>query len=73
MKLLGFCLIQLSAAGSDATRALVIKIAGKYTSVGGYQNSNGNTTVQLSGVAVYSSTDSLFCSFAVTNNLSALP
>lgn len=65
-------LIRLIATGS-ASREFTVDIAGKYTSVGGYQNSNGNTTVQLSGTAVYSSADSLFCEFEVVNLLSALP
>ncbi len=64
-------LFQLSVAGSSS-RAAVMKWAGKYTSVGSYQNSNGNTTVQLSGKAIYSSTDSLFFDFSVTNAIAAL-
>lgn len=65
-------LIRLIATGS-ASREFTVDIAGKYTSVGGYQNSNGNTTVQLSGTAVYSSTDSLFCVFEIDNLLTTLP
>ncbi|MBX3050806.1 MAG: hypothetical protein KF753_04990 [Caldilineaceae bacterium] len=65
-------LIRLIATGTS-DREFTIDLAGKYTSVGGYQNSNGNTTVQLSGSAVYSSADSLFFSFSIDNNLSTLP
>lgn len=64
--------IQLSVAGSG-TSAAVMKWAAQYDSVGSYQNSNGNTIVQLSGRAVYDSATPLFCSFAITNSLSALP
>jgi len=64
-------LFQLSCAGTSS-RAFVAKWAGRYTSVGSYQNSNGNTTVQLSGKAVYSSTDALFFDFSVTNALATL-
>jgi hypothetical protein len=53
-------LIRLRCAGSAATKQLTIDLAGKHTSFGGYQNSNGNTTVQVSGEAKYSSVASLF-------------
>jgi len=65
-------LIRLITTGSGSS-GLTIDIAGKYTSVGGYQNSNGNTTVQLSGSAVYYPTTPLFFSFSVTNGLATLP
>jgi len=64
-------LFQLSCAGSNS-RACEMTWAGQYTSIGSYQNSNGNTTVQLSGKAIYSSTDALFFDFSVTNALAAL-
>lgn len=64
-------LFQLSVAGTSS-RAFVAKWAGKYTSIGSYQNSNGNTTVQMSGKAIYSSTDALFFDFSVTNAVAAL-
>ena len=65
-------LIRLITTGTS-NREFTLDIAGKYTSVGSYQNSDGNTTVQLNGVAVYSSTNSLFFKFEIDNNLSALP
>jgi hypothetical protein len=64
-------LFQLTCTGTSS-RSFVGKWAGKYTSIGAYQNSNGNTTVQFSGEAVYSSTDSLFFDFSVINNVAAL-
>lgn len=64
-------LFQLTCSGTSS-RSFVAKWAGKYTSIGAYQNSNGNTTVQLNGSAVYSSTDSLFFDFTVINNVAAL-
>ena len=65
-------LIRLITTGTS-NREFTLDIAGKYDSVGAYQNSNGNTTVQLSGRAVYSSTDSLYFTFEIDNNLTALP
>lgn len=64
-------LFQLTCSGTSS-RSFVAKWAGKYTSIGAYQNSNGNTTVQLSGNAIYSSTDSLFFDFTVVNNVTSL-
>lgn len=64
-------LFQLTCTGTSS-RSFTAKWAGKYTSIGAYQNSNGNTTVQLSGNAIYSSTDALFFDFAVTNNVASL-
>lgn len=64
-------LFQITCAGTSG-RTFTGKWAGKYTSIAAYQNSNGNTTVQLSGKAYYSSTDSLFFDFSVTNNVAAL-
>lgn len=65
-------LIRLSCPGSDSDRLLVLDIAGKHTNVGGYQNSEENTTVQISGEAKYSSTDSLFFEFEVTNEVATM-
>lgn len=65
-------LIRLSCAGSSAARLLKIDIAGKHQSMGGYQNSNENTTVQISGEARYSSTAALLWAFEVTNSLATL-
>lgn len=64
-------LLRLSCPGSG-DRDLDIDIAAKYDAVGGYQNDDGNTTVQLSGHAVYSTTASLFASFDVSNTLATL-
>jgi hypothetical protein len=65
-------LISLDCDGTSG-RNLLINGAYKYDSVGTYQDDNGNTTVQLSGHAVYSSADTLFWGVDVTNNLTALP
>lgn len=65
-------LFQLTCPGT-APKTMTIKWAGKYDVVGGYENSNGNTTVRLDGHAVYSSADALFFSIAVTNGVSTLP
>lgn len=65
-------LIRLSCPGTSS-RDMVIDGAYKYDQVGTYQNDNGNTTVQLSGHAVYSPTDTLFWSTTFTNDLAALP
>lgn len=65
-------LIRLNCPGSSAARNLRIDLAGKHLSFGSYQNSNENTTVQVSGEAKYSSTDALFFEFVVTNSLASL-
>lgn len=65
-------LIQLNCDGTS-NRNLTIDMAAKYDSVGTYQDDNGNTTVQLSGHAVLSTTDSEYFTVTVTNALSALP
>ena len=62
-------LIRLSTAGSDATRLLVFDIAGLHKPMGQYQNSNDNTTIQISGEARYSSADTLYFATALTNNM----
>ena len=65
-------LIKLSCSGSSS-RAFVLQWAGVHDSVGDYTNADGNTTVQVSGHAVYSSADTLFWSCAVTNALASVP
>ena len=65
-------LIQLNCDGTS-NRNLTIDMAAKYDSVGTYQDDNGNTTVQLSGHAVLSTTDSEYFTAVITNALSALP
>lgn len=65
-------LIRLDCPGAS-NRNLRIDGAYKYDQIGTYQDANGNTHVQLSGHAVYSSTDSLFWQTVITNALSALP
>ncbi len=66
-------LFQLLADGASASQSLTLQWAGKYDRVGGYTNSNGNTTVTLEGHAVYSSADALFWSCAIENLLSSVP
>jgi hypothetical protein len=66
-------LIQLTCDGSSASRIMLLKFAGKYDKFDGYNNSNGNTTVTMSGHAVYSSADALFWSCAITNATATLP
>ncbi len=66
-------LFQLLADGPSASQQFTLKWAGKYDRVGGYTNSNGNTTVTLEGHGVYSSADSLFWTCIVKNSLSAVP
>ncbi len=66
-------LIQLLVDGASASQQLTIKFAGKYDKIGGYTNSNGNTTVTLEGHAVYSAADTLFFTTIVKNLLSAVP
>lgn len=66
-------LFELELDGSDANHEMTIQWAGKYDSIGDYSNSDGNTTVQLSGHGVYSATDTLFWEAVVTNQVSAVP
>ena len=68
----GVRLFRLELDGSDASHSMVIDWAGKYDSIGGYENSDGNTTVTLEGHAVYSSGDALFWETVVTNLLSTI-
>lgn len=64
--------VQLFRLGiTDGTRILNLDWAGKYDDVGDYTNSNGNTTVVLTGHAVASSTDSLSLTATLTNGVAA--
>ncbi|MBI1296665.1 hypothetical protein GC175_17050 [bacterium] len=66
-------LIRLGIPGATpANRNLNLDLAAKYTSVGSYQNSNENTTVQLNGEARYSSTDALFFAAKLTNQVASI-
>lgn len=66
-------LFRLRLDGDTAGQRLDIDMAGKYTrQIGGYENSNGNTTVTFSGRAVFSTADSMFAKFNLTNTLAAL-
>ena len=65
-------LFRLELDGSDANHAMVLDWAGKYDSIGNYENSDGNTTVTLEGHGVYSSTDSEYWECAVTNSIASL-
>lgn len=65
-------LFQLKIAGAS-TSEIKVNLAGKYTSFGEYQNEDGNTVVEASGKAVYSSADSLFTSIIVTNSVATVP
>jgi hypothetical protein len=65
-------LIKLIATGSGS-KSFAIQWAGVHDSVGDYTNSDGNTTVQLSGHAVYSSADTLFWTCTVLNSVATLP
>jgi len=56
-----------------SSREFSMTWAGVYDSIGDYTNSDGNTTVQLSGHAVYSAADTLFWTATVINAVSALP
>jgi hypothetical protein len=66
-------LFQLTCDGSSAARQFEIRWAGKYDKINDYTNSNGNTTVQLDGHAVYSSADTLYWEMDVTNGLATIP
>lgn len=67
-------LFQLNIAGAS-TSGMKINFAGKYDTngFGEYQNSDGNTVIEVSGKAIYSSTDALFASFIVTNSVASVP
>lgn len=65
-------LIRLNCAGTSS-RDFDLDLAGVYTDVGSYENDDDNTIVTFTGEARYSSADTEFISFKVTNNLTALP
>ena len=65
-------LFKTNCTGSGS-KAFAMTWAGVYDSVGDYTNSDGNTTVQLSGHAVYSSADTLFWTATVINTVATLP
>lgn len=65
-------LIRLGCPGTS-DRDMQIDFVAKYDEVGGYENTEEDTTVQLQGHVVYSPTDDLFFEPTITNNLSALP
>ena len=65
-------LVRVAVAGT-ASRAAEFDLAVKWDKVGTIQNSDGNTTVQVEGTAVYSSADALYAKFTVSNLLAALP
>lgn len=65
-------LFQLKIAGAG-TSEIKVNMAGKYTSFGEYQNEDGNTVVEASGKAVYSSADALFATIIVTNSEVSVP
>lgn len=67
----GTRLFRLKAAPSAALQ-FQVDWAGKYDSVGDYENSDGNTTVTLEGHGVASSTDSLALTFTIINGVAAL-
>mgnify|MGYP001204000122 CR=1 FL=1 len=65
-------LIKLICSGSGS-KSFAMSFAGVHDSVGDYTNSDGNTTCQISGHAVYSAADTLFWSCTVINTVSAVP
>jgi hypothetical protein len=65
-------LFRLELDGADAGHEMKIDWAGKYDSIGGYEDSDGNTTVTLEGHGVYSSTDTEYWECVVTNSLASL-
>ena len=65
-------LIRLSNTGSGS-KAFSMDFAGIHDTIGDYTNSNGNTTVQITGHAVYSAADTLFWSATVVNAVATLP
>lgn len=64
-------LVQFSIAGASSS-AIKINLAGRYTSFGNYQNSDGNTVVEASGQARYNAAANLFAQFIVTNGVATL-
>lgn len=68
----GVRLFKTDCTGSGS-KAFAMTWAGVYDSVGDYTNADGNTTVQLSGHAVYSPADTLFWTASVVNTVATLP
>lgn len=67
-----FRLVRLRCPGISP-RTFDVDMALKWDKVGDYENSDGNTTVQLTGHAAYSATDAAFWSATVVNSLATLP
>lgn len=65
-------LIRLANSGTGS-KGFTNDFAAIYDSVGDYTNSNGNTTVQISGHAAYSPADDLFWKMTVVNSVATLP
>jgi hypothetical protein len=63
----------LDCPGSSATRNFKIDLVGKYTSFGTYNNQDGNTIVEASGVCTFDATDTEYCTITVTNNVATVP
>ncbi len=66
-------LIQLDCAGSSVARNFKIDLVGKYTSFGTYNNQDGNTVVEASGMATFDATDTEYCTITVKNNVATVP
>ena len=65
-------LIKTKCTGSGS-KEFSMTWAGVHDSVGDYTNSDGNTTVQISGHAVYSAADTLFWTCTVVNTVASVP
>lgn len=65
-------LLKTSCSGSGS-KSFAMQWAGVHDSVGDYTNADGNTTVQISGHAVYSAADTLFWSCTVVNAVASVP
>jgi hypothetical protein len=60
-------LFRLHIAGEDSSHDLIIDWCGRYSSVGAYENADGNTTVTLEGRMVYTPVDNLFMRATLVN------
>lgn len=65
-------LIRLDVPGSSAARNFRIDFYAIYDKFGAYENSDGNISVKVEGHFGYSSTDSLFATFTVINNIASM-
>lgn len=65
-------LMKVICSGASS-KSFAMQWAGVHDSIGDYTNSDGNTTVQINGHAVYSAADTLFWTCTVLNNLATLP